>query len=104
MQTGQNLGNAYLGTAGRLGDTYTGSAGKIANAYTGTAQDMANTEVSRGSAEASIYGNMAQGVGNAANSYIGNTLYNNRTNALAQQQPMPYQQQPLGAVGGRYPL
>jgi hypothetical protein len=41
MQTGQNLGNAYLNTAGRLGDTYTGSAGRIAGAYTGTAQDVA---------------------------------------------------------------
>jgi hypothetical protein len=102
MQTGQNLGNAYLGTAGRLGDTYTGSAARIGNAYTGTAQDMANTEVSRGGAEASIYGNMAQGVGNAANSYIGNNLYNNRTNALAQQQPMPYQQQPFQPIGGTW--
>jgi hypothetical protein len=98
MQAGTNIGNAYLGTAGRLGDTYTGSAARIGNAYTGTAQDMANTEVSRGGAEASIYGNMAQGVGNAANSYIGNSLYNDRTNALLQQQ------QPLGAVGGRYSL
>jgi hypothetical protein len=103
MQTGQNLGNAYLNTAGRLGDTYTGTAQRLAGAYTGTAQDMANTEVSRGGAEASIYGNMAQGVGNAATGYMGNSLYNARTQALTQQQPI-YQQQPLGAVGGRYPL
>jgi len=98
MQTGQNLGNAYLGTAGRLGDTYTGTAQRIANAYTGTAQDMANTEVSRGGVEASIYGNMAQGVGNAASNYYGNKLYDERTQALASRQ------QPLGAVGGGYRL
>jgi hypothetical protein len=63
MQTGQNLGNAYLNTAGRLGDTYTGSAGRIAGAYTGTAQDVARTEGARGATDAGIYGNAAAGIG-----------------------------------------
>lgn len=48
-----------------------GQASQTANAATGIAQ----TDLSQGSALSSIYGNAAQGIGNAANSYMNNSLY-----------------------------
>lgn len=55
-----------------------GSATATGSAATGEAQ----TDLSAGSAMSSIYGNTAQGVGNAVNNYANNSLYQSRTNAL----------------------
>jgi hypothetical protein len=77
MQTGQNLGNAYLNTAGRLGDTYTGSAGKIAGAYMGTAQDVARTEGARGATDAGIYGNTTAALGTSISGLASNPQFMN---------------------------
>jgi hypothetical protein len=72
------------------------AAGGQADAEMKTGADMAQTAMSAGGAQASIYGNMAKGIGDAASSYYSNSLYNQRTQALAQQQP-------LGAArGGLY--
>jgi hypothetical protein len=60
-----------------------GAATGSAQATQNTAKDIASTDLSQGSALASIYGNTAQGIGNAANSYANNSLYSSRTNALA---------------------
>jgi len=43
---------------------------------------MAQTDLSEGSAQASIYSNEAKGIGNIANNYANNSLYQDRTNAL----------------------
>jgi len=55
-----------------------GSASATADAAKGVAQ----TDLSEGSALSSIYGNAAKGVGDAAGSYMNNSLYQSRTNAL----------------------
>jgi len=59
-------------------DAATGQATATQN--TGTS--MAQTDLSEGSAQASIYSNAANGIGNSANNYANNRLYENRTNAL----------------------
>ena len=51
-----------------------GSASQTAAASTGIAQ----TDLSQGSADASIYSNDAKGIGNAVNSYLNNSTYQNR--------------------------
>ena len=56
------------------------SGSAAASQATGTS--MAQTDLSEGSAQASIYGNAAKGVGDAAGSYMNNSLYADRTNAL----------------------
>lgn len=43
---------------------------------------IAQTDASAGKAQASIYGNTASGISNAANNYANNSLYQDRTNAL----------------------
>jgi hypothetical protein len=55
-----------------------GSASATGDASKGIAQ----TDLSLGSAQTSIYGNAAKGVGDAAGSYMNNSLYQSRTNAL----------------------
>jgi hypothetical protein len=78
----QEFGQYYnrLYQLSNLGESAaTGSATASQN----TAKDIAATDLSQGSALASIYGNTAQGIGNAANSYANNSLYSSRTNALA---------------------
>ena len=61
-----------------------------------TGEGIAQTNLSGAGGQASIYGNLASGLGNAAQSYYQNSLYDARTQAL--------QTRPLGAVGGGYPL
>jgi len=58
------------------------AAGGSAQATADASKGMAQTDLSQGSALSSIYGNAAQGVGNAVNSYMNNSLYDSRTNAL----------------------
>jgi hypothetical protein len=55
-------------------------------------QGIAQTDLSQGSALSSIYGNAAQGIGNAFNTYQNNSLYADRTNALMNS----------GKLGGNY--
>jgi len=59
-----------------------GAASGSAAASQATGTSMAQTDLSEGSAQASIYGNAAKGVGDAAGSYMNNSLYADRTNAL----------------------
>lgn len=58
------------------------AAGGTATADTTAATGMAQTDLSLGSAQTSIYGNAAQGIGNAVNNYANTKLYTDRTNAL----------------------
>jgi hypothetical protein len=58
------------------------AAGGTAQASTNAATGQAQTDLSLGGAQTSIYGNVAQGIGNAANNYANNSLYADRTNAL----------------------
>ncbi|MBL6081849.1 hypothetical protein JMJ56_28085 [Belnapia sp. T18] len=46
------------------------------------ARDQA--DVSAAGAQASIYGNASQGLGNAVNGYLNNSIYSQQTNALMQ--------------------
>jgi hypothetical protein len=59
------------------------AAGGSAQATTNAATGQAQTDLSLGSAQTSIYGNAAQGIGNAVNNYANQSLYQSRTNALA---------------------
>ena len=77
------------------------AASGSAEAELNTGQGIAQTDLSAGGAQASIYGNMAKGLGDAASSYYGNSLYNARTQALAN---LGRSTTPLGAVGGGTPL
>ena len=63
------------------------AAGGSANAELKTGEGIAQTDLSAGGAQASIYGNMARGIGNAANTYFNNSLYDARTQALS---PRPF--------------
>jgi len=58
------------------------AAGGSAKATQDTGTGIAQTDLSEGSAQASIYGNEAKGIGNIANNYMNNSLYQDRTNAL----------------------
>jgi hypothetical protein len=64
----------------KLGES---AAAGSASASTNTAQGIAQTDLSEGSALSNIYGNAAQGIGNAFNTYQTNKLYADRTNALS---------------------
>ena len=77
----QDFTNYYnrLFDLSKLGE---GAASGSAQATQSTAQGIASTDLSQGSALASIYGNAAQGIGNAAGGYMNNSLYQSRTNAL----------------------
>jgi len=77
----QEFGQYYnrLFDLSKLGEN---AAGGSAQASTNAATGMAQTDLSLGSAETSIYGNAAQGLGNAVNNYANNRLYQDRTNAL----------------------
>ena len=63
----------------KLGES---AAAGSATATGSAAQGQAQTDLSLGSAQTSIYGNAAQGVGNAVQNYANNSLYQSRTNAL----------------------
>ena len=54
------------------------AAGGSAQATTNAATGQAQTDLSLGSAQTSIYGNAAQGIGNAVNNYANNRLYDQR--------------------------
>jgi hypothetical protein len=73
----QDFTNYYnrLFDLSKLGEN---AAGGTAQASTNAATGQAQTDLSLGSAQTSIYGNVAQGIGNAANSYANNSLYQNR--------------------------
>ena len=77
----QDFTNYYnrLFDLSKLGET---AATGTAAADTSTATGQAQTDLSLGSAQTSIYGNAAQGIGNAVNNYANNSLYQSRTNAL----------------------
>jgi hypothetical protein len=60
-----------------------GAASGSAAASQATGTSMAQTDLSLGSAEASAYGNAAKGIGNAANNYANNRLYNDRYAGLS---------------------
>ena len=77
----QDFTNYYnrLFDLSKLGEN---AAGGSAQASTAAGTGMAQTDLSLGSAQTSIYGNAAQGVGNAAQNYANNSLYQSRTNAL----------------------
>ena len=77
----QEFSNYYnrLYNLSNLGENAAAKTG--ANAIT-TGSGIAGTDLSLGSAQTSIYGNAAQGIGNAVNSYLNNSLYTDRTNAL----------------------
>ena len=77
----QDFTNYYnrLFDLSKLGET---AATGTAAADTSTATGQAQTDLSLGSAQTSIYGNAAEGIGNAANNYANNSLYADRTNAL----------------------
>ena len=59
----------------KLGET---AASGQATASQNTGTSMAQTDLSAGSAQSSIYGNAAQGIGNAVNNYSNNRLYDER--------------------------
>jgi hypothetical protein len=59
-----------------------GAATGQATASQNTGTSMAQTDLSEGSAQASIYSNAANGIGNTANNFANNSLYADRTNAL----------------------
>jgi hypothetical protein len=58
------------------------AAGGSAAASQATGTGIAQTDLSEGSAQSSIYGNLGKGIGNAANNYANNSLYEDRTNKL----------------------
>ena len=58
------------------------AAGGTATASTAAATGQAQTDLSLGSAQTSIYGNAAQGVGNAVQNYANNRLYDARTASI----------------------
>jgi len=63
----------------KLGEDAAGGSAKLT---ADAAKGIAQTDLSEGSALSSIYGNAAKGVGDAAGSYMNNSLYQSRTNAL----------------------
>jgi hypothetical protein len=63
----------------KLGES---AAAGSASASTSTGAGIASTDLSQGSALSSIYGNAAQGIGNAVGGYLNNSAYTSRTNAL----------------------
>lgn len=72
----QDFGTYYnrLMDLTKLGQT---SAAGVAAAGSQAASGIAQTQMAGGGAEASIYGNAAQGIGNAVNSYGNASLYRN---------------------------
>lgn len=62
-----------------------------------TGQGIAATDLALGQQQSSIYGNLASGIGGAANSYATNSLYADRTAAMAQPggYPAGYQPAPI---------
>ena len=47
-----------------------------------SADQISKSDTALGAQQAFIYGNLASGIGGAANSYLNNSLYQDRTNAI----------------------
>ena len=77
----QDFGN-YYNRLYNLSNQGQNSAAGQASASLKTGEGIAQTNTSAGAAQADIYGNAAQGVGNSINQYQNNSLYQQRTNAL----------------------
>ena len=75
----QNFQQYYQNLAGLSGQGLT-AAGGIANAATGGAANIASTDTSAAAAQSSIYGNVAKGIGNSANSLFNNYALSNYLN------------------------
>lgn len=99
QKLGANLANQDFTTYYNrlMGMTQLGQASAAGTAAAGaqTAAGIAQTEASLGGAQASIYGNTASGIGNAIGQGMNNYQYQQRTDALQQQNalaPQPYSQ------------
>ena len=83
---GQGVANQGFGTYyNRLMNLTTmgqNAAAGVGSQGSKAAENIAGTQVSAGGARASIYGQAAQGVGNAAANYGNNSLYREKTNSL----------------------
>ena len=88
QQRGQNLAaldfQSYYNRLSSLAGLGQNAAAGVGNQGIQTGQGIAQTAASAGTAQANIYGNAAQGLGNAANSYANNSMYQQ---AIQQQQP-----------------
>ncbi len=83
----QDFGAYYNRLAGLAGLGQNAAAG-VGTAGNQTAAGQAQTGVSAASTQSSLYGQAAQGIGNAIGNYGNNQLYEQRTNALmGSQQP-----------------
>lgn len=82
----QDFGAYYNRLAGLAGLGQSSAAG-VGAAGNKTAAEQAQTSASASSAQSSLYGQAAQGIGNAINNYGNNQLYEQRTNALMGGQP-----------------
>jgi hypothetical protein len=78
---GQGLANSdfgnYWNRLQQLSGSGLSAAGGIANAATGGAANIANVDVGQAGADASIYGNIAKGIGTAANGLMNNQGFQN---------------------------
>jgi len=63
----------------KLGET---AASGQATASQNTGTGIAQTDLSEGSAQTSIYGNLGKGINDSVGTYMNNSLYQDRTNAL----------------------
>lgn len=84
---GTQLANADFGTyynrlMGLVQSGQSSAAGQASGSLQ-TGANLAQTAASAGAAQASIYGNTAQGIGNQLNNYANYSMYQDRTNALA---------------------
>lgn len=82
----QDFGAYYNRLAGLAGLGQSSAAG-VGAAGNQTAAGQAQTGVSAASTQGSLYGQAAQGIGNAVSNYGNNQLYEQRTNALMGGQP-----------------
>ncbi|SDE42360.1 hypothetical protein [Belnapia rosea] len=86
---GQQLGNAsfdqYYNRLLQVVGLGQNAAAGVGNTGVQTARDIAQTDASAASGMGSIYGNAAQGLGNAANTYANNSIHGDaKRNALMQ--------------------
>jgi hypothetical protein len=108
-----NTFNNYWNHLQQLSSNGLTAAGGIANAATGGATNIANTDIGAAGADASIYGNIAKGIGTGANQLLSSpsvqtwlnggvsptTAYNNGLYQQAQ-----FAQQPAGTFGPFAPV
>jgi hypothetical protein len=72
----QDFGN-YWNRLQQLSGSGLDAAKGIASAATGGAQQIAGVDTGQASMDASIYGNMAKGIGTSANQLLSNTAFQN---------------------------